>query len=67
VEEDNGLQGALVAVEVNTGAVKALVGGRDFFQTPYNRALQNHRQPGSGFKPFLYYGALEGLGKRRPM
>jgi penicillin-binding protein 1A len=62
-EDDNGLQGALVAVEVNTGAVKALVGGRDFFQTPYNRALQNHRQPGSGFKPFLYYGALERLGK----
>jgi 1A family penicillin-binding protein len=61
VEADNGLQGALVAVEANTGAVKALVGGRDFFQTPYNRALQNHRQPGSGFKPFLYYGALEGL------
>ena len=62
-EDDNGLQGALVAVEVNTGAVKALVGGRDFFQTPYNRALQNHRQPGSGFKPFLYYAALERLGK----
>lgn len=62
-ENDNGLQGALVAVDVNTGAVKALVGGRDFFQTPYNRALQNHRQPGSGFKPFLYYGVLEKLGK----
>lgn len=58
-EGDNGLQGALVTVEVNTGAVKALVGGRDFFQTPYNRALQNNRQPGSGFKPFLYYGVLE--------
>jgi penicillin-binding protein 1A len=63
VEDDNGLQGALVAVEVNTGAVKALVGGRDFFQTPYNRALQNNRQPGSGFKPFLYYGVLERLDK----
>jgi membrane peptidoglycan carboxypeptidase len=63
VEDDNGLQGALVAVEVNTGAVKALVGGRDFFQTPYNRALQDNRQPGSGFKPFLYYGVLEKLGK----
>ncbi|WP_319405126.1 PBP1A family penicillin-binding protein [uncultured Desulfosarcina sp.] len=61
--DDNGLQGALVAVEVNTGAVKALVGGRDFFQTPYNRALQSNRQPGSGFKPFLYYGVLESLGK----
>jgi 1A family penicillin-binding protein len=61
--DDTGLQGALVAVDVNTGAVKALVGGRDFFQTPYNRALQNNRQPGSGFKPFLYYGVLEKLGK----
>ncbi|MEE4113428.1 MAG: PBP1A family penicillin-binding protein [Desulfobacteraceae bacterium] len=63
VEGDNGLQGALVAVDVNTGAVKALVGGRDFFQTPYNRALQDNRQPGSGFKPFLYYSVLENLDK----
>ena len=61
--DNSGLQGALVAVDVNTGAVKALVGGRDFFQTPYNRALQDNRQPGSGFKPFLYYAALEKLGK----
>ena len=60
---DNGLQGALVALDVNTGAVKALVGGRDFFQTPYNRALRNHRQSGSAFKPFLYYGVLEHLDK----
>jgi len=57
--DDSGLQGALVSVDVSTGAVKALVGGRDFFQTPYNRALQNNRQPGSAFKPFLYYAALE--------
>ncbi|BBO78634.1 penicillin-binding protein [Desulfosarcina widdelii] len=62
-EADSGLQGALVAVDVNTGAVKALVGGRDFFQTPYNRALQNNRQPGSAFKPFLYYAALEDAGR----
>lgn len=62
-EPANRLQGALASVDVNTGAVKALVGGRDYFQTPYNRALQNNRQPGSGFKPFLYYAVLEGLGK----
>ncbi|BBO92904.1 transglycosylase domain-containing protein [Desulfosarcina ovata] len=62
-EDDNGLQGALVSVDVRTGAVKALVGGRDFFQTPYNRALQNNRQAGSGFKPFLYYSVMENLGK----
>jgi penicillin-binding protein 1A len=64
LQKDNiGLQGALVAVEVNTGAVKAIVGGRDFFQTPFNRALQNNRQPGSAFKPFLYYSAMDHLGK----
>ena len=62
-DNDNGLQGALVTVDVNTGAVKALVGGRDYFQTPYNRALQNNRQPGSGFKPFLYFSAFENLNK----
>jgi len=55
-------QGALVAVETNSGAVKALVGGRDYFETEYNRALQNNRQPGSGFKPFVYYTAFESLG-----
>jgi penicillin-binding protein 1A len=52
-------QGALVAVEANSGAVRALVGGRDYAETEFNRALQSNRQPGSGFKPFLYYAALE--------
>ena len=55
-------QGALVAIETNSGAVKALVGGRDYAETEYNRAVQNNRQPGSGFKPFLYYTAIEKLG-----
>jgi len=54
-------QGALVAVEVNSGAIKALVGGRDYTASEYNRALQNQRLPGSGFKPFLYYTAFEKL------
>jgi len=54
-------QGALVAIEVNSGAVKALVGGRDYAASEYNRALQNQRLPGSGFKPFLYYTAFEKL------
>ncbi len=54
-------QGALVATETNSGAVTALVGGRDYFKTEYNRALQNNRQPGSGFKPFVYYTAFERL------
>ncbi len=52
-------QGALVAIETNTGAVKALVGGKDYLETEYNRALQNNRLPGSGFKPFLYYAIFE--------
>jgi penicillin-binding protein 1A len=52
-------QAALVAVEVNSGEVRALVGGRDYAETEYNRAVQSNRLPGSGFKPFLYYAALE--------
>jgi len=54
-------QGALVAVEANSGAVLAMVGGRNYADSEYNRATQGHRQPGSGFKPFLYYGAMENL------
>jgi penicillin-binding protein 1A len=54
-------QSALVAIETNTGAVKALVGGRDYAASEYNRAIQNHRLPGSGFKPFLYYTAFDKL------
>ncbi len=55
-------QGALVALQVNSGAVKALVGGRDYARTEFNRAVQSNRLPGSGFKPFLYYTAFEQLG-----
>jgi 1A family penicillin-binding protein len=55
-------QGALVAVAAQSGAVKALVGGRGYVETAYNRAIQNQRQVGSGFKPFTYYTALEKLG-----
>jgi 1A family penicillin-binding protein len=56
------LQGALVAVECNSGAVKALLGGRDYTESEFNRAVENNRLPGSGFKPFLYYAAFEKLG-----
>lgn len=55
-------QGALVAVETSTGAVKAMVGGRDYARTEFNRAVSSRRQPGSGFKPFVYYTALKTLG-----
>jgi 1A family penicillin-binding protein len=55
-----GLQAALVAIDPETGDVLALVGGRDFHRTPFNRAVGARRQPGSAFKPFLYAAALEG-------
>ena len=51
-------QGALVAMETS-GAVRALVGGRDYAESAFNRATQAHRQPGSAFKPFVYLAALE--------
>ena len=52
-------QSALVALDPNDGAVAALVGGFDYFDNKFNRATQAHRQPGSGFKPFVYSAALE--------
>lgn len=53
------LQGAVVAIDVNTGYIKALVGGRSFEQSKWNRATQGKRQPGSAFKPFIYLAAIE--------
>ena len=52
-------QGALVSVDPKDGAVVALVGGFDFFQSKYNRVVQARRQPGSGFKPFIYAAAFD--------
>ena len=52
------IQGALVSVDPANGAVRSLVGGFDFFRNQYNHALQAARQPGSGFKPFVYSAAL---------
>src|SRR6266568_3571381 len=61
--EDHGpftpyLQGALVALEANTGYIRAMIGGRDFDDSKYNRATQAIRQPGSTFKPFVYSAAV---------
>ena len=53
------LQAALVALDPDTGHVRAMVGGRDFDDSHFNRAVQAHRQPGSAFKPFVYAAALE--------
>ena len=52
------LQAALVAIDPATGDVLAMVGGRDFRQSQFNRAWRSRRQPGSAFKPFLYAAAL---------
>jgi len=51
-------QAALVAVDTASGAVKAMVGGRDYYTSEFNRAMNSKRQAGSGFKPFLYYAAF---------
>ncbi|MCB1725095.1 MAG: penicillin-binding protein 1A [Gammaproteobacteria bacterium] len=51
--------GALIALDPADGAVRALVGGYDFYQSKFNRVTQAFRQPGSGFKPFIYSAALE--------
>ncbi|HXA34830.1 MAG TPA: penicillin-binding protein 1A [Steroidobacteraceae bacterium] len=52
-------QSALVSVDPKDGAVVALIGGFDYFQSKYNRVTQARRQPGSGFKPFVYAAAFD--------
>jgi penicillin-binding protein 1A len=52
-------QSALVSVDPKDGAVAALVGGFDYFQSKFNRVTQARRQPGSGFKPFVYAAAFD--------
>ncbi|MED1791228.1 transglycosylase domain-containing protein [Brevibacillus nitrificans] len=57
-KDNPNLQVALVAMDPNTGYIKAMVGGRDYKQTQYNRVL-GKRQPGSSFKPIMYLAALQ--------
>jgi len=54
-----GIQASLIAIELQTGHIKAMVGGLDFWRNQYNRATQAKRQPGSAFKPFVYLTAFE--------
>ncbi len=54
----DGLQGALLAMDPKTGYVKAMVGGFNYEESQFNRALQAERQPGSSFKPFIYLTAI---------
>jgi penicillin-binding protein 1A len=59
LEQEPLVQGALLCLETGTGLVKAMVGGRDFSETQFNRAIQSRRQPGSAFKPIIYAAALD--------
>jgi penicillin-binding protein 1B len=53
------LEGSMVAIDAQTGAIRAMVGGRDYSQTQFNRAAMALRQPGSAFKPIVYMTALD--------
>ncbi len=59
LEQDSGVQGALLAIDNATGDIKAMVGGRDFDESKFNRATQALRQVGSSFKPFVYTAAVD--------
>ncbi len=52
-------QAALLCIESETGYVKVMVGGLDFRESQFNRAVQSRRQPGSAFKPIIYAAALD--------
>jgi len=59
LEQDSGAQGALVALDNVSGEIKAMVGGRDFNESKFNRAVQAQRQVGSSFKPYVYAAAVD--------
>ena len=59
LEEDSGAQGSLMAIDNTSGDILALVGGRDYSVSQFNRATQSERQTGSSFKPYVYTTAIE--------
>jgi penicillin-binding protein 1A len=59
LEQDSGAQGALIALDNASGEIKAMVGGRDFNLSKFNRATQAWRQVGSSFKPYVYTAAID--------
>ena len=59
LEETPKAQAALLCLEAETGNVKVMIGGRDFRESQFNRAVQSRRQPGSAFKPIIYAAALD--------
>ncbi len=56
---DQPIQGALLATDPHTGAIRAMIGGIDYRKSVFNRAIQARRQPGSAFKPIIYAAAIE--------
>ena len=65
LEQDSGAQGALLAIDNASGGIKALVGGRDFNDSKFDRATQALRQVGSSFKPYVYTTVIDGAPKLR--
>jgi penicillin-binding protein 1A len=59
LEQESGVQGALLALDNSTGDIKAMVGGRSFDESKFNRATQALRQVGSSFKPYIYTAAID--------
>jgi penicillin-binding protein 1A len=59
LEQTPEVEGALLCMETETGVVRAIIGGRDFRRSQFNRAIQSQRQPGSAFKPIIYAAALD--------
>ncbi len=60
LEQDSGAQSALIAIDNSTGGIKAMVGGRDFNISKFDRATQALRQVGSSFKPYVYTTVIDG-------
>ena len=60
LEQDSGAQGALLAIDNATGGIKAMVGGRDFNESKFDRVTQALRQVGSSFKPYVYTTVIDG-------
>jgi len=59
LEQEPKVQAALLCIESETGNVKVMMGGKDFRESQFNRAVQSRRQPGSAFKPIIYAAALD--------
>src|SRR5699024_4386785 len=59
IDDSSDVEIGAIAMKPENGAIQALVGGRHYHKSTYNRAIQAKRPPGSAFKPFLYYAALE--------